>query len=148
MLVLFIYFSFRISQMVLKLKHKKNCTDKNMYLKRKEIWVCCLTRDIKALSSNLWGLPRWRSGKNPLANARDGRDVVQSLVLEDPLEEAWQPTPIFLPGKPHGQRSLMGYSPCGYKQSNMTEWLSTQCFILLSVPSSLYDNNSYFTGLL
>ena len=59
--------------------------------------------------------------KNPLANARDERDVVQSLVREDPLEEAWQPTPIFLPGKFHGQRSLVGYSPCGYKQSNMTE---------------------------
>ena len=59
--------------------------------------------------------------KNPLANARDERDVVQSLVREDPLEEAWQPTLIFLPGKFHGQRSLVGYSPCGYKQSNMTE---------------------------
>ena len=27
----------------------------------------------------------------------------------------WQPTPIFLPGKSHGQRSLVGYSPCGHK---------------------------------
>ena len=39
--------------MVVKLKHKKNCTDKNMYLKRKEMWVCCLIRDIKALINNL-----------------------------------------------------------------------------------------------
>ena len=28
----------------------------------------------------------------------------------------WQPTPIFLPGKSHGQRSLLGYSPWGYKR--------------------------------
>ena len=28
---------------------------------------------------------------------------VRSLVLEDPLEEAWQPTPVFLPEEPHGQ---------------------------------------------
>ena len=25
--------------------------------------------------------------------------------------EGWQPTPVFLPGEPHGQRSLVGYSP-------------------------------------
>ena len=33
----------------------------------------------------------------------------------------WQPTPIFLPGKFHGERSLMGYSPWGCKESDMTE---------------------------
>ena len=27
----------------------------------------------------------------------------------------WQPTPVFLPGKSHGQRRLAGYSPCGHK---------------------------------
>ena len=35
---------------------------------------------------------------------------VQSLGWEDPLEEAWQTTPVFLPAKSHGQRSLAGYS--------------------------------------
>ena len=30
----------------------------------------------------------------------------------------WQPTPVFLPGKSHGQRSLAGYSPWGYKESD------------------------------
>ena len=33
----------------------------------------------------------------------------------------WQPTPVLLPGKSHGQRSLVGYSPRGHKESNMTE---------------------------
>ena len=28
-----------------------------------------------------------------------------------PWRRAWQPTPVFLPGEPHGQRSLVGYSP-------------------------------------
>ena len=37
---------------------------------------------------------------------------VQFLCQEDPLEGKWQPTPIFLPEEFHGQRSLMGYSPC------------------------------------
>ena len=36
---------------------------------------------------------------------------VQSLGQEDPLEEVWQPTSVFLPGKSHGERSLAGYSP-------------------------------------
>ena len=34
-----------------------------------------------------------------------------SLSWEDPLEEKWQPTPVFFPGESHGQRSLAGYSP-------------------------------------
>ena len=33
----------------------------------------------------------------------------------------WQPTPGFLPGKYHGQRSLVGYSPLGLKELDMTE---------------------------
>ena len=36
-----------------------------------------------------------------------------------------QPTPVFLPGESHGQRSLVGYSPWGRKELDMTEWLST-----------------------
>ena len=37
----------------------------------------------------------------------------------------WQPTPVFLPGKCHGERSLAGYSPWGRKESDTTERLST-----------------------
>ena len=36
----------------------------------------------------------------------------------------WQPTPVFLPGKSHGWRNLVGYSPWGHKESDMTEWAS------------------------
>ena len=48
---------------------------------------------------------------------------VQSLGWEDPLEKKWQSIPIFLPGKSHGQRNLVGYSPWGRKESDTTEWL-------------------------
>ena len=41
---------------------------------------------------------------------------VRSLDWEDPLEKRI-PTPVFLPGKSHGQRSLVGYSPWGHKES-------------------------------
>jgi len=40
-----------------------------------------------------------------------------------PGEEKWQPTPVFLPGKSHGQRSLVGYIPWGQKESDITERL-------------------------
>ena len=38
---------------------------------------------------------------------------VRSLGQEDPLEKEMQPTPVPLPGKFHGQRSLLSYSPWG-----------------------------------
>ena len=43
---------------------------------------------------------------------------VQFLGWEDPLEK--EPTPVFLPGKAHGERSLVGYSPWGCKESDTT----------------------------
>ena len=49
---------------------------------------------------------------------------VQSLGQEDPLEESMQPAPVCLPGKSHGQRSLVGYSPCSHTESDMTEKLT------------------------
>ena len=46
---------------------------------------------------------------------------VQSLGQEDPWRRAWQPTPVFLPGESHGERSLVVYSPWGHKELDMTE---------------------------
>ena len=39
---------------------------------------------------------------------------------------AWQPTPVFLPGESHGQRTLAGYSPWGRKELDMMEATGTQ----------------------
>ena len=49
---------------------------------------------------------------------------VQSLDWADPLKEAWQPTPVFLPGEFQGQRSLVGYSPWGHKKLDRTEQIT------------------------
>ena len=49
---------------------------------------------------------------------------VQSLGWEDRLEEPRQPTPVFLPGEFHGQRSLVGYNSWGHRESDTTERLS------------------------
>ena len=58
---------------------------------------------------------------------------IQLLGWEDPWRRAWLPTPVFLLGESHGQRSLAGYSPRGRKVSDKTERLSAQpsspCYI-------------------
>ena len=54
----------------------------------------------------------------PLLEMREA--WVQSLGWEDPLEKEWQPTPVLLPGKFHGLRSLVGYSLWGCKESDTT----------------------------
>ena len=53
---------------------------------------------------------------------------VWSLGGEDPLEKEQLPTPVFLPGEFHSQRSLVSYSLCGYKESDTTEWLTLSLF--------------------
>ena len=52
--------------------------------------------------------------KNLPANAGDVRDWgFDPWVGKMPWRRKWKPTPVFLPGESHGQRSLMGYSPRG-----------------------------------
>ena len=46
---------------------------------------------------------------------------VRSLGQEYPLEKGRRPTPVFLPGEFHGQRTLGGYSPWGCKELDTTE---------------------------
>ena len=50
---------------------------------------------------------------------------VPSLGWEDPLDKGMATTPVFWPGEFHGQRSLMGYSPLGHKESYTTEVTNT-----------------------
>ena len=49
--------------------------------------------------------------KNLLVNAGDKRCGFDPWVGKIPSGRAWQPTPVFLPGKSHGQRDLAGYGP-------------------------------------
>ena len=46
---------------------------------------------------------------------------IQSLGWEDPLEKEMLHSPVFLPGKSRGQRSLVSYSPWGRKELDTTE---------------------------
>ena len=59
--------------------------------------------------------------KNPPASVREVRGASSIHGLgRSPKGRAWQPTSVFLPGESHGQRSLEGYNPWGYKESGMT----------------------------
>ena len=58
------------------------------------------------------GLPWWLSGKDPSAMQETQEMQVQSLG-RSPREGNGKPTPVFFPGKFHGQRNVVGYSPRG-----------------------------------
>ena len=49
---------------------------------------------------------------------------VRSIGSEDSLEKGMVPTPVFLPGESHGQRSLVSYSLWSHKESDTTEQLT------------------------
>ena len=62
-------------------------------------------------------LHSWLRGKEPTCQWRRFRRLgFDSRVRKILWRRKWQPTPVFLPGKSHGQRSLVGYSPWGCKE--------------------------------
>ena len=68
------------------------------------------------------GLPWWLGGKESAHQCRRCRYCGFSPWVGKILwRREWQPTPVFLPGKSHRQRSLAGYSPWGCKESDMEE---------------------------
>ena len=79
-----------------------------------------LTGSMTMGKSSKHGLSGASVVRNLPASARDTGDA--SSV---PWRRKWQPTPVFLPEKSHGQRSLVGYSAWGHKELDMTDQLST-----------------------
>ena len=74
---------------------------------------------LREIISSSWFIPLYLSlgasqvalvVKNPPANAGDRRWVFNPWDGKIPWRRAWQPTPVFLTGEFHGQRSLVGYS--------------------------------------
>ncbi|KAB0377494.1 hypothetical protein FD755_011938, partial [Muntiacus reevesi] len=63
--------------------------------------------------------PGSSDGKESAYNAGDPGSIARSRRF--PWRRKWQPTPLFLPGKSHGKRSLAGYSPWGHKELDTTE---------------------------
>ena len=67
----------------------------------------------------LQGLPWWLSGKESACHYR--RLGFNPWIRKIPWRRRWQPTPVLLPEKCHGQRSLVGSSPQGWKETYTTE---------------------------
>ena len=72
------------------------------------------------------GFPGGTSGKEPTCQGRRCKKPQFNLwVRKIAWRRSWQPTPVFLPGASHGQRSLMGYGPKGHTEFNIIKRLST-----------------------
>ena len=68
------------------------------------------------------GFPGGERGKEPTYQCRRRKRLGFSpWIGKIPWRKAWQPTPVFLPGERHGQRSLADYSPQVCKELHMTE---------------------------
>ena len=80
-------------------------------------------------------------GKKPTCQCRKQETLVQSLGPEISWRRKWQPTPVFLPGESHGQKSLASYSPWGHKRfrhhcssrylASMDNLFSSNCLLYL-----------------
>ena len=73
----------------------------------------------------LFGLPRWLSGKQSFCQDSWCNFHHPWVIRNIPWSREKQPTPVFLPGKYHGQRSLVGYSIWSRKESVMTNHAHT-----------------------
>ena len=78
-----------------------------------------------------YSFPVGSDSKESACNTRKPR--LDPWVRKIPWRRAWQPTPVFLPGEFHGQRSLAGNNPWNHKESDMTEWLTLSLSYIPSV---------------
>ena len=98
--------------------------------------------------NHIQGFPGGPTGKEPACqHRRHKRSGFNPWVGKISWRRAWQPTPEFLPGKFRGQRSLVGYSPLGCKELDMTEATKHACTrhnTGLSIPGSLSQRRGTF----
>ena len=103
---------------IVQLSHPYMTTGKTMALTRRTfvdkvmslLFIFCL--------GSSW-LPWWLRQKSVCLQCR--RPGFDPWVGKIPWRRKWQPTPVLSPGKFHGLRSLVGYSPWGRKESDTTE---------------------------
>ena len=109
---------------------------------RKQIWGDkaeeCLPSEWTQLH---FGLSTWLSGKESTCQCkRHRRRGFDPWVRKMPWRRKWPPTPVFLPGKPHGQSSLAGYSPWSPRVGH--SWALTDALSLLWERGNPYVSRS------
>ena len=109
------------------------CTlNPSIYLREKWVWIngshwfnTWLWCTLRCILNNLLTGHILKQERICLLCSRPGFGLWVGKIL---WRREWQPPPVFLPGEFHGQRSLVGYSPWGCQESDMTEWL-TLCYL-------------------
>ena len=93
----------------------------SLYLQLISNWSYCILilADAVPASNSLDQL-----GLDPGTSCQYRRLWFDPWVRKISWRRKWQPTPVFWPGKSHGQRSLVGHSPWGHKESDTTRWLN------------------------
>ena len=74
---------------------------------------------------------QWLKKKPACQCRRQKRHGFNPCVGKIPWRRAWQPAPVFLPGEPHGEKSLAGYSPCGRKELDTLKQFSMHACSLI-----------------
>ena len=70
-----------------------------------------------------WSCPSASSRQHGCTREKCASSEIIIVISTTNRRRRWRPTPVLLPGKSHGQRSLVGCSPWGREESDMTEWL-------------------------
>ena len=103
---------------------------------------------LKQLIQLHWGFPGGITGKVSTCQCRRSKrqQGFNLWVKKIPWSRKWCPTPVFLPGKFHGQRSLVGYSPWGHKElgtiEHSTALLHWSCYLSQLIYSCFFKSTS------
>ena len=98
-------------------------------------WCGQKKKSVISLSVYLHGLPWWVSGKEPACQGRRCR--FNPWVGKILWRKKWQPTPLFLPGKSHGRRSLAGYMD-SQSQTQLSDFTIYVWYSLRTVGRKVY----------
>ena len=96
-----------------------------------------------------YGCPGGSVSKESACNTRDIKDMGSIPGSgRSPRKGNGNPTPVFLPGESHGQRSLAGYSPWGRKELDTTEWPThTQKTYILYIHTHKHKKEYYYSAI-
>ena len=91
------------------------------------------------------GFPEWHNSKQFTCQCRRcKRCRLDTWVGKITWSRKWQPNPVFLPSESREQRSLVGYSPWGCKESDMTEYTHTHTHTHTHIKRLVWDSLQHY----
>ena len=104
------------------------------WTQRTRLWLLPKPPITQSTRNGFFSIHGGSDGKEPACQCR--RCGLDPWMGKIPWKREWFPTPIFLPGEVHGQRSLAGYSPWGHKELDVTERLTLPLFTCFTLHGS------------